>query len=114
MPITTELRKEVETVLDAYCLHAIPEHARDQIRIGYGIEGMDVILFEERPKWDDDRIWMKHPVAKFRYVNKYDHWKLYCLDRNSKWHYFEPIPPVGRFKILLDEVEKDKTGIFWG
>jgi len=35
-------------------------------------------------------------------------------DRNSKWHVYDEIEPATDFESLLQEVDDDPTGIFWG
>jgi hypothetical protein len=39
--------------------------------------------------------------------------ELYRMRRDLKWHRYEPLPLAGRFDILLAEVERDPTRIFW-
>jgi hypothetical protein len=40
-------------------------------------------------------------------------WTLYWADRNSRWHVFDPIDPA-KVGEILDEIELDRTCIFWG
>lgn len=53
-------------------------------------------------------------VARFRYNRKTGLWTLYWADRNLRWHIYEHIPPARDLKVLVEEVERDPTGIFWG
>ena len=53
------------------------------------------------------------PVAQLRYDPDAGRWTLYCADRNSRWHHYDPIEP-GTVTELLAEIEQDPTGIFWG
>ena len=40
-------------------------------------------------------------------------WTLYWSDRNARWHVFDLIDP-GSISELLEEIELDRTAIFWG
>jgi hypothetical protein len=106
-------RKRIEVLLTEYC-GRVPERVRHQLRNGFRFRGSAVELFEERPHWDDDSKWMEHPVAKFRWVATQELWQLYCVHRDLKWHSYERLPVAGSFEVLLREVDKDPTGIFWG
>jgi len=35
-------------------------------------------------------------------------------DRNARWHRYELIEPSHEITTLLDEIDRDPTGIFWG
>lgn len=39
-------------------------------------------------------------------------WMLYWRDRNVRWH--RHTSPAGNVLGLLDEIDHDATGIFWG
>jgi hypothetical protein len=53
-------------------------------------------------------------IAQFRFDPSTGQWTLYCADRNSKWHKYLDVEPTSRFDTLLEEVNKDPTGIFFG
>ena len=113
MAIPQSERKQIERDLRAYC-DDIPEHARYQVRLEFSIHGSSIELFEERVRWDKADEWFKLPIAKFRYNASRALWELFCMHRDLKWHKYEPMPTAGRFGILLAEVERDPTNIFWG
>ncbi len=107
-------RKLIETKLAEYCLNRIPEDARDQIRLIFNITGNRVTLIETRPYHRDPSIWTETPVAQFQFDSKTKKWALYYLDRASRWHIFDIIDPSVDFDALLKELDRDRTGIFWG
>lgn len=113
MAIPELQRKQIERDLRAYC-DDVPARIRDQLRYGFSIVGNSVELFEERPRFDKPSEWLRHPIAKFRYVAKTEVWQLYCMYRDLKWHRYEPLASAGRFGLLFAEVERDPTCIFWG
>jgi hypothetical protein len=106
-------RKRIEKALVEYC-ERVPVHVRHKLRHGFEFTGSAVVLFETRPVFDDPKRWTKHRVAKFRYIASREIWELYCQLRDLKWHQYERLPSAGSFEILLKEVERDPTGIFWG
>jgi hypothetical protein len=61
----------------------------------------------------DDR-WIREEVAQLRYSPDGQQWQLYCADSNSRWHRYEPAPATTRLEELINEIDRDPTGIFWG
>jgi hypothetical protein len=53
-------------------------------------------------------------VARLRYTAKSGVWTLYWNDRNGRWHRYDLIEPTPDIRVLLDEVDRDPTCIFWG
>ena len=95
----------------------IRPEARDQIRIELDVDQRAVTILECRPPWDPDRMgpeWTRFPIARLRYTKARNEWTLYWRDRNLKFHRFEPVPPSDDVQDLLDAIEVDRTGIFWG
>jgi len=114
MPLSEFERKRIDKIFGEYCSKKIPPHIRTEIRIEYKIRGSEVKLFECRLGLDDRTIWTENPVARFKKDEKINTWFLYCADRNSRWHLFKPNAKSKDIEKLLDEVERDTTGIFWG
>jgi hypothetical protein len=104
---------QVRKLLTAYC-DRVPPHVRHQLRHDFRIQGNSVELFEVSLRFDRPTEWLEHGVAKFRYVGTRQVWELYCQFRDLKWHRYEPRREARTFDVLLKEVEKDPTGIFWG
>ena len=50
----------------------------------------------------------------FKKDSKTETWQLYWADRNSKWRPSPPLPFHRDIEKLLQEVEKNETGAFWG
>ena len=97
-----------------YCDTRVPPHMRGEARVEAG---------NSRQVGDDLRLptpwptelteWSRVPVAQLRYDPDHKNWTLYCADRNSRWHRYELVDP-GTVDELLEEIEDDPTGIFWG
>ena len=111
----TELQKaQVQKLLTAYCAKRVPPAVRATVRVGHRIEGSAVILYEERPAFGPPHDWQEMVVAKFTYVGTRREWRLYCQHRDLRWHAYQALPAASSFATLLDEVDADPTGIFWG
>lgn len=114
MAIPKLLRDTVEAQLREYCERKFPERVRDQLRLTYAIRGNSVTLIEERPSYLNPAVWSRLPVAQFRYDETDRDWVLYCADRNGRWMIYGGVAPTRDLHKLLDEVDRDPTGIFWG
>jgi len=102
-------KKRVEKLLTAYCEDKIPPNLRNQIRIEFTIRGNEV-----SPHWQGSGEWLSMKVARFKKDPKTETWHLYWADRNSKWRPYPPLPYHRDIEKLLQEVEKNETGAFWG
>lgn len=114
MPIPDEELARVSEILEAYCSSRVPPHAADRLRMKHRVVGLAVYLVESRPHFQHRTWWFDQDVAKFRYRVKDGRWLLYWSDRNNRWHEDEYRPPARRFQTLLDHVDRDPTGIYWG
>lgn len=114
MPIPNDVRAVVETRLDRYCLEKVPAHVRDQVRLGYVIEGMALTLFEERPHFQKPAVWTRMGIARIRFSKTHLTWTLYWPDQHAKWHIYTLLPPSANFERILKEIDTDPTCIFWG
>jgi Protein of unknown function (DUF3024) len=114
MPLSEIERERIEKLFSEYCLGKVPPKFRDQIRIEFTIRGSEVKLFECRPRFNDLSNWTKQPIARFKKDAQKESWLLYSADRNGKWRLFEPNAESKEIETLLAEVQRDRTGIFWG
>jgi hypothetical protein len=99
-------------MLSTYCAERVPATLRHQIKLGYRIRTTAVTLYQERLA--DRQQWTKLVIAQLRYYPDRLLWKLYCADRNAKWHRYDLAPPAPSIEPLLAEIDHDPTGIFWG
>lgn len=114
MALSEFTRKQVQTKLKAFCEGRIPAHLRDEVRLGWKIRGNAVTLFESRPSFPDRATWVNIPVAQFRFDEMGKTWELYQADRNGRWHWYINTMATADLDALLQEVDDDPTGIFWG
>ncbi len=99
-----------------FCEQRVPPHALHQVRIEADVSPTAVTIVEVRAPWREDYgpQWTRGGVARLRYVAKHKHWVLYWRDRNQKWHKYELLQPSPDILVLLDEIDRDPTCIFWG
>ena len=114
MALSDTVRHQVESKLKAFCDRRVPAHIRDKVNLTFRFRGNSVTLYENRPVWDKPSEWIHMAIAQFRFDPSTGHWTLYCADRNSKWHEYLDVDPTKRLEKLLEEVDRDPTGIFFG
>ena len=114
MALSEFQRARVGKLLREYCEARVPERARDKVRLEFRLGKHDVVLFEERVHYLPPHEWYEIPIAKFRYVASHREWRLYCQFSDLRWHEYEPRFSADDFDTLLEEVDEDPTGIFWG
>ena len=114
MPLSETVKHQVETQLQFFCDNRVPPQVRDKVNLTFDFQGNAVTLRENRPRWNDPSQWTHSAIAQFRFEPTTGQWTLYCADRNSKWHEYLVVEPTSRFDVLLEEVNKDPTAIFFG
>lgn len=107
--------QDVERVRD-FCQARVPDHVLDQLRVEMDIGRGFLTILECRAPWREDfgPEWTRMPVARLRYVQRTGIWTLYYRDRNSRFHLYDLVGPSAKIDVLLKEIERDPTGIFWG
>ena len=109
------LQKQLaEMQMKKYCENKIPKEIQDKLKLKFSFRGNSITLFESRPSYRDPEVWLDLKVAQMRLDNKTMKYSLYCCDRNDKWIHYDFIEPTKELEDLLDEIENDSTGIFWG
>jgi hypothetical protein len=91
-----------------------PVHIRDQLDLGYSIEGQSVEIFEVRPDWQDRKRKMETPVAKATFVRTRNLWRIFWMRRDLKWHGYQPNLEVRTLEAFLDVVDRDEYCCFFG
>ncbi len=112
LPVLT--RRLVEQKLDAFIEKRLPIHARDEVRLTYGITGNQVTVTEGRSDPSLPQGWTVDPIAQLRFNPDSTCWTIYFADRNSKWHRYEPAKPNRDFEQLVGVIDADLSGVFWG
>jgi hypothetical protein len=113
MAIPTEQLDQATKLLAAFAAK-VPERVRHLLEYDFVVTPQAVLLVERRPHFERKSEWITHEVAKFRFVKNQGLWVLYWPDRNGRWHQYEGLAPASRFDVLMREVERDPTCIFFG
>ncbi len=116
MPAKPVLPENALEAVRRYCDTKVPAEHRDKMRVEHGVRGKAITVYECRPPWQPELgpDWTRHPVAQLRYDAQDHHWRLYCADRNGRWHYYDMSAPTADISNLISEIDQDPTGIFWG
>ena len=114
MPLPETVKDFVKIRVREYCDQKLAKWSGYDIHLDFKFRGNSVTLYEERPTFFDPSDWVRTVIAQFRYNPKTKEWTLYCADRNSRWHEYIDLLPSTDLDVLLREVDRDPTGIFWG
>jgi len=91
-----------------------PPEIRAKLDLGYRITGHSVVLFAIRPDWQDATKTMEFPFAKARFVRSQNHWRMFRMGSNLKWHGYEPNLRVVSLEAFLNVVDRDDYCCFFG
>lgn len=58
--------------------------------------------------------WADGKVSQLRYDPAADRWTLYWSDRHGRWLRYERTHPTADIATLIQEVDADPVGAFWG
>ncbi len=91
-----------------------PAHIRERVDLAFRISGQSFEIFEVRAQRDDPEIMIEVAVAKGTYVKKNREWKLYWMKSDMKWHSYKPFPASKSLEDIIEIIEQDAYGCFWG
>lgn len=87
---------------------------RSQVDIGFRIIGQSFELYEIRAQWDNPSKKIEGPLAKATYVKSNKIWKLFWMRSDMKWHGYKPFPSSASLEKILEAIDQDELGCFWG
>lgn len=105
-------RKAVDEKLGAFCEERIPPHIRGQIKLSYSFWKDSVILYEERPRWDEPSEWTKMKIARIDFDPESRGWTLWAYDRNDRPRFYIDLRSNVSLDEVIAEIDEDPTGIF--
>jgi hypothetical protein len=109
MALTEIEIKRCEKALAAFMERRRPPPViRSQLDMAYEMSGHSVEIFEVRPHWQDPSRTMETPVAKATFVRTKNHWKVFWMRQDLKWHGYEPVAQVSSLEAFLDVVDRDE------
>ena len=112
MPAQRETIEAAVAQVAVYC----EQRSTDDYRIEHTVRGSSITIVERRPPWNpaDGSEWSSLKVAQLRYDDRARRWRLYSHDSSDRLHPYEFVAPAAGVAPLLDAIEEDRTGIFWG
>jgi hypothetical protein len=90
------------------------QEIRDKLDYRADIRGMEVVLSEVRPRWDEPETLMISAFAKIKWVQSRKSWRLYWMRASGKWESYTADPTFRSLKAALAVVSKDEYGCFFG
>lgn len=106
--------KRIDKLIGGYLRNLVPSHDRHQLRYAYRIEKQNVILSEERPRYDNLDEWSSMDFAKLRYVPRQNHWNLYWRRASEKWELYAPQGEATKLETIIKALDEDNYGCFFG
>lgn len=114
MTFSIEELSKVDQLMDGFCRKRNHPDYIDQVRLDFSVHDQVVEIYEERPYWRNPSEKTQTPVARIRYVRSQDTWKLYWMRSNLKWQLYEPFPGGRHLREILNEIDRDTFGCFFG
>ncbi|MGP0580093.1 DUF3024 domain-containing protein [Paenibacillus peoriae] len=102
--------RRIQSVMDGYIHEKVPAPLRTMVKLTYEINDDELILTEERPT-EKQYQWDKMDIARFYWEE--NQWKVYAKDEQCNWNMVDTIEPCPHLEDLLEQVDRDKTGVFW-
>jgi len=107
--------KRIEKLVGSFIAGKRPDPGiREKLDFGFRIDNQSFEIFEIRPQWDDPKHKIELPVAKATWVKSKKIWKLYWMRADRKWHTYPPLSESDSLETILDEIDRDPNGCFWG
>jgi hypothetical protein len=107
--------KRIEKLVGDFIEKRRPEPSiRDKVDISFKVSGQSFEIFEIRPRWDDPDIKTEGSVAKATYIKKAKSWKLYWKRSDMKWYWYEPFGQSESLEKVIEAIDQDQHGCFWG
>ena len=106
--------KRIEKIVGTFCDNRVPARVRDQLIVGFRIEGQTIFIFESRPRWDEPSECMELDFAKITYVKSRRIWKLYWKRASGKWDQYKPNFESKDIDKIIAIINEDRFGCFFG
>jgi hypothetical protein len=106
--------KRIEKLVRGLCERRSPAYLKDKVQLDYAVKNHEILIYEVRPRWDEPSEWVESSIAKLRYVRASNEWRLYWQRANLKWWLYEPHSSSKNLSSMLDEIDSDPNGCFFG
>lgn len=101
--------------IERWCARRVPPHLRGEIRVECRRRGSSVTIFERRAPWKPELNpeWTEQRIAQLRRAAD-GKWSVFWADRNDRWRQHPEIDAADSPVQLLEEIERNPDGVFWG
>lgn len=107
--------KRIEKIVGKFVERKRPAaHIRNELDIAFRISDQSFEIYEIRPLWNDPSRKIEGPIAKATYVKSKKIWKLFWQRADLKWHSYQPHPVSNSLEKIIEVIEQDSHGCFWG
>jgi hypothetical protein len=106
--------KRIDRLVGGFCRRRTANWRAEQLELLYEVGPESVVLFEERPDWRDSAQRMRSPVARLQFGYSSGLWTLYWQRADLAWHPYQPCAPSVDLAELVEVVERDEYGAFFG
>ena len=114
MPFSELELKLIDKHVGELCRTRVPAKFQNQLRYKYRVEGFDVLIAEDRPRWDKPEAWHAMDFAKLKFIRSHNIWKLYWKRASGKWQLYEPNSEDKNLANLVGTIKEDRFGCFFG
>ena len=114
MPLNDIILQKIKNEVGGLCSRRTPEKHQDKLRFEYEIVNQNVIIYEVRPAFYDPTEYIRMSFAKLTYVISKNVWKLYWQRASGKWLRYEASNPIVDLRGLVQEIDADIYGCFFG
>ena len=106
--------KNIDEIVGGLCRRRNRPEFKDDLSLEFNVAGHDVVIFERRPKYGARVGVTDSPVAKLKFVRTQGEWRLFWRRQDLKWHGYGRLPSSKKLERLVDEVDRDPYGCFFG
>lgn len=97
-----------------WCASRVPAELHNELVVECDVAADHLTIVECRPPWRGHGDWTRSRVAQLRYTPLTGLWTLYYCDQRDRFQLYPDAAPRRTLERLLDEIDADPTGIFWG
>ncbi|MBN6034625.1 DUF3024 domain-containing protein [Amycolatopsis sp. 195334CR] len=101
--------------VERWCAERVPAAVRDQVRVRCARRGRSVTIVEQRPPWRSEpgAEWVEQKIAQLR-LDETGTWSVRWADRDGRWLSYPGAPTAESPVPLLEEIDRNPNGVFWG
>jgi hypothetical protein len=111
----TELElKRIERLVGGLCRRRTRPDVAREVRIVYDISGQSVVISEERPDRQEPGVLQRRPFAKLHLARTSGLWTLSWMPADLRWHLYRLAPPARDLAALVEAIDEDAYGAFFG